>query len=109
MKNCEYCFTPFEGRLNQKFHSNKCRGRHHYINKQDERLALKPVIEILRTNRNLLKENYGSKPVLLEELKKMGFKSAYITHSCASDDGVVKCCFDYGYVSQNSFIKIIKL
>lgn len=85
-RECLGCGTEFTAnRLNQKFCTSRCKARYHNHNNRETILRKKAVEAVtgnvnmvLWQNRELLKANNGNL-VDFNEMKKIGFKSNYIT------------------------------
>lgn len=100
-KNCINCGKPFEGRINKKFCSQKCKNEHHNTIYRDQNKILAEIDKIMHRNRSVLKDMYNvhrSSPIKIQVLKARGFNPNYHTHIFSSSvGGKYTMIYDIGY------------
>jgi hypothetical protein len=100
-RKCSYCTKEFQGRLNQKFCSSKCKNNYHNAKNREENSVVNRTNKSLIINWNILKKMhaiYKSKPVALDLLEANGYKTRFHTHtSTGIRGGKYIMVYDYGY------------
>tara|TARA_B100000678_G_C18181897_1_gene491540 strand:+ start:1080 stop:1439 length:360 start_codon:yes stop_codon:yes gene_type:complete len=99
-KVCIECDKTFEGRMNQKFCTQKCKNAYHNARNREKESVVIQTNKILHRNWNVLQkmyEVYRSKPVQIEILEANGYKPKYHTHTHNSPVGEkYQMVYDYG-------------
>ena len=100
-KHCLNCGAEFEGRLNQKFCSTKCKNGFHNERNRIENGVVIETNKTLMRNWNILKNLYNvyrSKPIAMEMLEANGFISKFHTHVMNSPRGdKYTMIYDFGF------------
>lgn len=112
-KKCIYCSTEFEGRLNRKFCSSKCKNAHHNEVNRDKESVVRNLNKALHKNWIILQDMYRvyrSTPINLSVLESNGFKTKYHTHVHNSPVGEkYTMVYDYGFKNYfDNQVQIVK-
>src|SRR5690606_9722188 len=101
VKKCTQCEAEFNGRLNQRFCSVKCKNDFHNERNRERESVVNEVNKTLHKNWAILKNLhtvYRSKPIHLQILESNGFKTKFHTHTHNSPIGEkYVMVYDYGY------------
>ena len=111
---CPECGDVYEGRRDKKFCCDQCRtGYFNRIN-ADQNKYMRDVNNILRKNRRILAQFYGSDQQTVDAvaLLEEGFRFNYFTHEQKIDqDSSTRFCYEYGFtkVDQNTFKLMVRV
>jgi hypothetical protein len=109
---CLDCNAPIKGRADKRFCDDLCRSNFHNQSKAEELVFLKQINQILKKNREILKNKtpMGKVRVKKEMLIKKGFDFGYHTHIYSNSSGMTYFfCYEYGYVTlRNGEILVVK-
>jgi predicted nucleic acid-binding Zn ribbon protein len=102
-KVCQHCNTPVSGRADKRFCSDQCRAIAGNSRKMEDKgeVLMKQVNQILRRNRNILKQAspQGKTTLRREVLEQAGFQFSYFTTQFRTNRGnTYNFCYDYGYL-----------
>lgn len=105
--NCIFCQKIIRGNENKKFCSNACKNSFHNAKRKQEMRQIGAIINILRTNRNILAKLLRDRETLKlssQRLLDQGYIFRYHTHRRVNkgDGREYIFCFDYGYTELNS-------
>lgn len=113
VKNCMYCEDEFNGRLNQKFCSTKCKNAFHNERNREKESVVNDVNKRLHKNWSILRDLYQvykSRPIHMQILESNGYLTKYHTHTHNSPLGEkYTMVYDFGFKSHfDNQIQIVK-
>ena len=109
-KLCIECGAPFKGRSDKKFCSDYCRNQHNNKLNSCTNNYMRRINSILRRNRRILAEFYGSNRLNLNRniLTWEGYDFRFFTHFSEDEQGLISYyCYDFGYTDVQQGMAVV--